>query len=193
MSISWKETRARIKADKARLKIFFERDGAGKPLLLIMNNSFLCIYLHRLSHYFFDRGNRVLARFFWHINLILTGADISPLSDIGGGFIVQYPLCLVIVGKFGENCTVEGHGGVGGGRDVKDIGAGPGLPVVGNNVHLAMGSFILGPVSVGDDVHVQPKCFITRDVPDGAVVEVREPRKRVQKSGTGDDQQDVGL
>jgi serine O-acetyltransferase len=104
---------------------------------------------------------------------------------------VQYPLCLVIVGKFGENCTVEGHGGIGGGRDIKDIGAGPGLPVIGNNVYLAIGSFVLGPIRVGDDVYVKPKCFITRDVPDGAEVESPEPKKRVQRHVINDEQQEI--
>ncbi|WP_430010161.1 serine O-acetyltransferase [Methylophaga lonarensis] len=181
-SITWNETRQRIRADKQRLKTFYEQSPSGKPLWLLLNHSFLCVYLHRLSHFFFDRNNKVLARFFWHLNLLLTGADISPLSDIGGGLIVKYPLCVIIVGKLGENCTIEGHGGIGGGRDIKDIGAGPGLPVIGNDVYMAMGSFILGPIEIGDGAYIEPKCFVTRTVPAGATVECPQPRQRVQKS-----------
>lgn len=181
-SITWKETRQRIQADKQRLKTFYAQNPSGQPLVLLLNNSFLCVYLHRLSHFFFDRGNKLFARFFWHLNLLLTGADISPLSDIGGGLIVKYPLCVIIVGKLGSNCTIDGHGGIGGGRDTKDIGAGPGLPVIGDDVYLAIGSFILGPVKVGDGAYIEPKCFVTRPVPAGATVECPQPRQRIQKS-----------
>lgn len=191
MTITWNETRSRLKVDKARLITHYEKSAVGKPFFVSLQSSYLCLFFHRLSHYFFSKGNKILARAFWHLNLLMTGADISPLSDIGGGFVVHHPLCLILVGKIGENCTVEGHCGIGGGRDTKDIGAGPGLPVLGDDVYMAMGSFVLGSVSVGHGSYIGPKCYITKDIKENSEVQVSEPRKRKVKPSASKDKQDV--
>ncbi len=178
MSISWHETRERLAADKRRLLALFDQDQMGRPWFLILNSSYLSVFLYRISHYFFQRGSKSLARIFWHLDLVVTGADISPISSIGGGLFIQFPMGVIIVGNMGKNCTIHGHGGIGGGRDIKDIGAGPGLPVVGDNVVFGFRSMALGPVKVGNNVRIGPGSFITRDIPDEATVEMKPPRKQ---------------
>lgn len=181
MSISWRETRVRLKQDRQRLLAYLEQEGTGRPLLLLLHNAYLAVWLHRLSHYLFERGLRLPARFFWHLNLLLTGADISPLSDLGGGLLLPRPLCVILVGKVGANCTIHGHGGLGGGRDTRDIGAGPGLPVVGDDVVFHVRALVLGPVRIGRGVCVGPGCLVTRDLEDGQAVELKAPRKMTQR------------
>lgn len=81
-----------------------------------------------------------------------------------------------MLGKSGANLSVHGHGGMGGGISAEDIGAGPGLPVLGANVCLHFSAFVLGPVRIGDGAVLGPRCVVTRDVPAGGVMEVGEPR-----------------
>ena len=172
------QTRDRLRADRARLREFM----ASRPHLakggLWLLPSYQAVYLHRWSHYFFKRDRRLLARALWHLNLLLTGADISPLADLGGGFVLVYPVCTIILGKAGRHLTVVGHSGFGGGMSTLDIGAGPGLPVLGDNVWLDLGAFILGPVSVGDNAVIKARSLVTGDVPADSVADSSPSRIR---------------
>lgn len=182
-AISATETRARLAADRERLRAFIaERPQLARGRLCLLP-SYQAVYLHRWSHFFFRRGNRLLARLLWHFNLLLTGADISPLADIEGGFVLVYPVCTIVLGKAGRNLTVIGHSGFGGGMSPLDIGAGPGLPVIGDDVWLDLGAFILGPVCVGDGVVIKARSLVTSDVPAGSVVD--SSASRVRKAAEG--------
>jgi serine O-acetyltransferase len=151
--------------DRERLIQFLESQPSGRPLFLITCPSYQAVLLYRLSHYFFKNGRRLLGRFFWHVNLILTGADINPISDIDGGFVLISPLCVTIVGKVGKNSTWFTQSGIGGGRSPKDIGGGPGLPVCGDGIDFGSGSMVVGPVRVGDRSKLGPRCIVLEDVP----------------------------
>src|SRR5438105_5363064 len=102
-----------------------------------MHPSFLCVLFYRLSNHFFRAGNKRIARVFWHLNMLITGADISPPVDLGGGLVIMTPAGTAIMGNAGRNLTVMACAGLGGeiGRH-EDIGAGPGLPVLGDDVIL---------------------------------------------------------
>ena len=176
-SSTWFEVRQRLRRDRERLRGL--RGTNGLPLgILALNPSYQCIWLHRVSNYFFRRNHRLLARFLWHLNLLLTGADIGPISEIGPGLLLVHPISTQIFGRLGADCTIWGHCGVGGGRSNKDIGAGPGLPIIGDNVTLWPNSMVLGPVHLGDGVEVGPGCTIMRDLPPGTKVEPAESRRR---------------
>jgi serine O-acetyltransferase len=112
------------------------------------------------------------------VNLVMTGADIAPISEIGPGLLVVHPISTQIFGRVGANCTFWGHGGMGGGRSNKDIGAGPGLPVVGDNVYFGASALALGPVRVGDGCEIGPGCTIMRDLSPGTKIEPAESRRR---------------
>ena len=170
--MTWRETRARIREDRERLCAYLDADGGGRTVPLWMTPSFQAVVLQRLSHHFYSGGNRLLGRFFWHMNLMLTGADISMICDIGGGFLLPVPIAIVLVtGRIGRNCTVWPQSGIGGGmRASADIGGGPGLPVLGDGVELGWGAFIMGPVRVGNGARIGALSIVVRDVPDGGEV-----------------------
>lgn len=181
--ISAGETRSRLAADRARLREFLSTRPDGARTALWLLPSYQAVWLHRWSHYFFRRGNRWVARLLWHLNLLLTGSDIAPLADLGGGFVLVYPVCTIILGKAGRNLTVVGHSGFGGGMSSLDIGAGPGLPMFGDNVHLELGAFVLGPVRIGHNVIIRARSLVTMDVPDGCEVASNPSRIRKRASG----------
>lgn len=174
--ITWAQTYGRMRADKERFLEYTSAHSLGRPLFAWTHPSYQAVCLHRISHYFFARKRRLLARVFWHINLILTGADISPICDIGGGLVIMQPLGCIMVGNAGKNCTLQGSSGFGGGMSRKDIGSGPGLPCLGDDVLLEFGAVVLGPVRIGDRSRIGARCMVSRDVPADSIVHFREPR-----------------
>jgi serine O-acetyltransferase len=171
--ITWRETRARLREDLRRLQeVLGER-----PPFIRFHPSYMCVFLHRVSHYFFSRGNRFIARFFWHLNFVMTGADISEPMDLGPGLVILNPAGTSVMGNAGKNLTLMPCSGLGGevGRR-EDHGAGAGLPVVGDDVLLEPHSGVLGPVRVGSRVRLGGNLGLTKDVDDDSIVEGPQPR-----------------
>lgn len=168
--VTWRETRERLKQDRQRLSDLLSSQPSGRPLFLFTSPSYQCVWLYRVSHYFFRNGHRLLGRFFWHLNLLLTGGDINPFSEIGPGFVLVSPNCVTIVGKVGRNSTWHVQSGIGGGRSTRDVGAGPGLPLIGDDVEFGAGCMVVGPIRVGDRVKIGTRSTILFNVPDDAEV-----------------------
>ncbi len=175
-ALSWAETRARLRADRARLTEMLDTDGR-RPLVLALHPSALCVLLHRVSHYLFCGGHRYLARVFWHLNAVWTGADISSPSDLGPGLLIVNPVGAAVSGNAGRNLTLMPLAGLGSelGRR-EDIGAGPGLPVLGDDVFLEPLAGVLGPAQIGDRVRICAGAVPTHDVPEDMVVRAPAPR-----------------
>ena len=168
-----------LRADRNRLEEVYRARGLPANDAR-WSPSFRCVALFRLSRYLFVNGRRLAARFVWQINMMLTGADISPICDLGDGLVVIHPVATTLAGSAGRRLTVEGHGGLGGGLALDDIGAGPGLPVLGDDVLLARGASVLGPVSIGSRVRIGPGCTVTRDLPDDTEVKEHDIRVRLR-------------
>lgn len=76
---------------------------------------------------------------------------------------------------------MHAQSGCGGGSGlVTDIGAGPGLPVLGDGVVLEPGAMVMGPIRLGNRVIVGARCFVAKSLPDDAVVVPLEPRVLIQ-------------
>lgn len=163
--LNFRESLHRLGADRHRLlACYLER---GIPVRgVLFSPSFVCVALYRFSRYLYVHGWGLAARAVWQINLLLTGADISPISELGEGLVIVHPVAVTVVGSAGCNLTVEGWGGMGGGLDMSDIGAGHGLPILGDDVQLAHGAMVLGPVRIGHGVRIAPGCTVVRDLPD---------------------------
>jgi serine O-acetyltransferase len=176
-SLTWKQTFARLRADRERLSEFLSSLGCEKPRRVLLHPSFLCVFFYRVSNHFYRRGHRLTARFFWHLNVIVTGADISAPNDLEGGLLIVSPPGTAIMGRAGRNLTVMPCAGLGSelGR-WEDIGAGPGLPVLGDDVTLAPHSGALGPIRIGNRVRIGPGIAVTVDVSDDTLVEGPRPR-----------------
>lgn len=167
--ITWRETFARLREDRARIRSVMH---GGKRRGLLFHPSFVCVALYRVSHKLHESGWNTLSRMFWILNVVLTGSDLSPGSDLGGGLVIVSPPGVALAGKAGRNLTVMPLVGLGGelGRR-EDVGAGPGLPVLGDDVVLEPHTGVLGPVRVGNRVHAAAGTIVTVDVPDDSRVE----------------------
>ncbi|MCC7156178.1 MAG: hypothetical protein IT161_16495 [Bryobacterales bacterium] len=154
-----------IEADRTRLRQWY-----GGPVSRL-HPAFACVYLYRLSHYLYQRGHPYAARFVWHCNTYITGSDLPPMAEIGAGLVIPCPAGAAVAAKVGRNFTLMPGAGVGSeiGR-YEDIGAGPGLPVLGDDVVMEPRSGVLGPIRVGHRARICAGATATADVPDGASV-----------------------
>lgn len=182
---------AGLKGDIARL---FSAKGThqGRPTIwlavqrLLTRPGPLAILLYRASHALWAKGWHTPAELLWRVNLFLTGADIHPGAEIGGGLRLTHTSGLVI-GKgavIGSNVTLL-HGVTLGGSSRGDFQESftDGFPTVGDGTKIAAGAKLLGPIHVGRDCFVGANAVVAKDLPDGTVFnpgrEVSELRRRV--------------
>lgn len=93
--------------------------------------------------------------------------------EIGGGLYIQHGFATMIAAKsIGENCWINQQVTIG----YKDNTT---PPVIGNNVMIACGAKVLGPISVGDGAVIGANAVVIRDVEPGAVMG-GVPAKRIR-------------
>ncbi len=167
--------RQRLRCDAARLRQWSE--PVPGRVALMLHVSFQCVLLHRLSHHCQRNGWPRLARLWWRLNIIVTGADIHPASDLGPGLFIQNPMGVAIAGRAGSNLSIMAGSGLS--RDLErreDVGAGPGLPVLGDDVWIEPHGGVIGPVRVGNRVRIGAGVPVTQDVPDDRELQCPRPR-----------------
>jgi serine O-acetyltransferase len=150
----------------------------------------LAIILYRVSHGLWQRGLETPAELLWRLNFFLTGADIHPGADIGGGLRLTHTAGLVI-GKgavIGSNVTLL-HGVTLGGSSrgffADDSLVPDGFPTIGDGSKIAAGAKLLGPITIGRECFVGANAVVAKDLPDGTVFnpgrEVSDLRTRVEE------------
>lgn len=182
-----------LRGDLARL---FSDKGthAGRPSLgravhrAVTRPGALAILLYRFSHRLWTSGHEASAELVWRISFFLTGADIHPGAEIGGGLRITHTSGLV-VGKgarIGSNVTLL-HGVTLGGssRGFFEEGVVDGFPDVGDDTKIAAGAKLLGPIKIGAGCFVGANAVVARDLEDGTVFtpgrEVSDLRRRVDE------------
>lgn len=151
---------------KTIFKLFFE---AGYQAVL----------LYRISRWFYLRkGGRLLSHAFARFNLLFTGADIHPSSDLGAGLIIPHPSGIVIGGdtKMGKDCVVMHSVTLG----ALEYGLrGERHPRIGNRVKIYCHAKILGPIVIGDDSVIAAGAIVTKNIPQGCLaINVNEIRQK---------------
>lgn len=148
----------------------------------------LAIALYRASHQLWRRGHATPAELLWRLNLFLTGADIHPGAEIGGGLRLTHTSGLVIGrgARIGSNVNILHGVTIGGsGRAWFDAGYEDGLPEIGDDTEIWAGAKVLGPVKIGRGCHIGANAVVARDLPDGTSYtpgrELRALRQRVDE------------
>jgi len=104
----------------------------------------------------FMRKLAVLRHRFWSV---VTGAEISLGTQIGGGLLLPHPNGIVIHPEtiIGPNCLIFQQ---------VTLGAGDGgAPRVGGHVDIGTGAKILGGVTIGDHSKIGANAVVLTDVP----------------------------
>lgn len=182
-----------LRGDIAKL---FSPEGTheGRPTLrravrrVLTRPGPFALVLYRASNALWTRGHPALAEGVWRLNLLVTGADIHPAAQIGGGLRLTHTSGLVIGkgARLGSDCNVLHGVTIGGsGKRWFDPSFEDGLPEIGDGTEIWAGAKVLGAVKVGRGCHIGANAVVTRDLPDGASYTVGQPvrdlRRRVEE------------
>lgn len=166
-----------IRSDFVRMA---ELMNMGKsPLRLIflaLTPSIVGLALYRISRWCYVRHMRFMAWPIWLLNLYLTGLDIVPTASIGRACFIGHPVGGVISGRIGDNAIMFGAPMIGGGAGHGDVGAGDGLPWIGDNVVMGIRCTILGPIIIGNRAQISACSLVMKGIPEGGAVATRPAR-----------------
>jgi serine O-acetyltransferase len=159
----------------------FDRDPAARSSLEIL----LCypglhaVWGHRLTHWLWLRGAKVLARWLSQVMRWLTGIEIHPGATIGHRFFIDHGMGVVIgeTAEVGADVTLY-HGVTLGGTSWQK---GKRHPTLGDGVVVGAGAKILGPICVGTNSRIGANAVVVKDVPPDSVV-VGVPGEIVKRS-----------
>lgn len=130
----------------------------------------LAIMLYRASHSQWVAGRETLAEVIWRLNYFVTGADLHPGADIGGGIRITHTAGLVIGRgvRIGSNVTILHGVTIGGsGRQWFEPDYADGYPTIGDDTHVMAHAMILGPITVGRGCFVGANAVLAHDLADG--------------------------
>jgi serine O-acetyltransferase len=140
------------------------------------------IWGHRISHWLWNRGARLLARTFAELVRILTGVDIHPGAVIGAGLFIDHATGVVIgeTAEIGDDVTLY-HGVTLGGSGTD---TGKRHPTVGDRVIIGAGAKVLGAIKIGDGSRIGANAVVVKAVPSNSVV-VGVPGQVISRAGRG--------
>lgn len=152
------------------IQSIFDRDPAARSTLEIL----LCypglhaVWGHRVSHWLWTHGFKLLARWVSQLVRGLTGIEIHPGATIGPGFFIDHGMGVVIgeTAEIGANVTLY-HGVTLGGTS---LNKGKRHPTLRDNVVVGAGAKILGAFTVGEDSRIGANAVVVKPVPPNAVV-----------------------
>ena len=164
------------------------RPGIGRALeRAITRPGPLALVLYRASHALWVHDSKTAAEILWRVNFFLSGADIHPAAEIGGGLRLTHTAGLVI-GKgvrIGSGVTLL-HGVTLGGsaKGWFDGVFQDGYPDIGDETEIMAGAAVLGPIKVGRGCFIGANSVLAHDLADGQAYtpgrEIKELRQRVQ-------------
>lgn len=171
----WKETIAIVK----------ENDPAARSLLevLLTYTGIKALAAHRISHFLWNHGCKLLARMHSQFWRFWTQIEIHPGAKIASGVFIDHGSGLVI----GETAVVEKgvmlyHGVTLGGTG-KD--AGKRHPTVRQGALISAHAQLIGPIEIGENARVGAGAVVVADVPSDVTV-VGIPAKIVRVHGQKD-------
>jgi serine O-acetyltransferase len=135
--------------------------------------NFGAVIMFRVGQWCRDGALKPFAWLLFALNQTLTGAELPPSAEIGGGFYLVHSCGVVIsAGAIaGENLTLFGGTVIGSAPAVPSrISAKVGYPRLGDNVTMFTKASVIGPVEVGSGVVVGAHAVVTADVPAEAIV-----------------------
>ncbi|MBF0787237.1 MULTISPECIES: serine O-acetyltransferase [unclassified Streptococcus] len=173
----WKET----------IEIVKEKDPAARSTLevILAYPGVKALAAHRLSHFLWQHGFKLLARMHSQFWRFWTQIEIHPGAKIASGVFIDHGAGLVI----GETAEIESgvmlyHGVTLGGTG-KDCGKRH--PTVRKGALISAHSQVIGPVEIGENAKVGAAAVVLSDVPADVTV-VGMPAKIVRIHGIKDEQ-----
>jgi serine O-acetyltransferase len=146
------------------------------------------VIIHRISHFFYVKRLRFLAKLFSIINFVIFGTEIAIGAEIGGGFYMPHSLGTIIsVKTVGENFSCYHKVGIGSSLEAGGTDLEKNRPVFGDNVKVYTGATVIGSINIGNNVTIGANAVVITDVPDNCLA-VGVPARIIpqkHKGGTG--------
>lgn len=171
---------------RTSIAIIKELDPAARTSLEVVLTypGLKALAAHRLSHFLWQHGFKLLARIHSQFWRFWTNIEIHPGADIAAGVFIDHGAGLVI----GETAVVEEgvmlYHGVTLGGSGKDMGKRH--PTVRRGALVSAHSQVIGPVEIGENAKIGAGAVVVSDVPADVTV-VGVPAKVVRVHGLKDD------
>ena len=149
---------------------------------------FRAVTLYRIGRYFRTRGYKMLAKLIEKLIHRWCYCEISTTADIGPGFRIFRPFGLVVGTdvQAGRNLTLS-MDVVLGGNIGKQRPDGREKPILGDNVNIAAGCKVVGPINIGDNCLIGANSVVISSLPSDSVA-AGVPARIIKRDG-----QRVGL
>jgi serine O-acetyltransferase len=163
------------------IQSIFDRDPAARSTveILLCYPGLHAVWGHRVSHWLWTHGHKLLARWVSQTVRGFTGIEIHPGATIGPGFFIDHGMGVVIgeTAEIGANVTLY-HGVTLGGTSVAK---GKRHPTLGDNVVVGTGAKVLGAITVGEGCRIGANAVVVKSVLPNSVV-VGVPGQAVERS-----------
>jgi len=147
-----------------------ERDPAARNTLevLLCYPGLQAVWGHRVSHWLWTHGFKLLARWVSQVARGFTGIEIHPGATIGPGFFVDHGMGVVVgeTAEIGADVTLY-HGVTLGGTS---LSKGKRHPTLKDRVVVGAGAKILGAITIGEGSRIGANAVVVRPVPPNSVV-----------------------
>ncbi len=159
-----------IEIFKEDIRAVKERDPAARGTLEIVLSypGLHAIWIHRLAGYLHRGKVPVLPRLISMFARAVTGIEIHQAAVLGRGLFIDHGMGVVIgeTAEVGRNVTMYQGVTLGGTGKQK----GKRHPTIGDNVVIAAGASVLGPITVGANSKVGAGAVVLKDVPPNCTV-----------------------
>lgn len=120
--------------------------------------------IYRTSYSLKEKGFRRISKCCSLLNVLIFNIEIATECEIKGGLFIPHTFGIVIgAARIGENCTIYQNVTIG--AKTLDMKYNKELrPVIGNDVILATGSVILGPIVINNGAIVSANSVVLKDV-----------------------------
>ncbi len=139
-------------------------------LASLKDRGFRAVMLYRIGRFFLNRNYKILSQIVERLIHHFCFCEISIKADIGPGFTIYHPFGLVVGSevKAGKNFNIRLDSTFGG-RDGRTREDGTSKPIIGDNVIVAGGVRILGPINIGNNCVIGANSVVISDVPDNSI------------------------
>jgi len=158
---------SRMREDISAVKAM---DPAARNTLeiLVATPGVWAIWTHRISHWLWERGAKLLARYLSHVVRRRTGIEIHPGARLGRRVVIDHGMGVVIgeTARIGDDVLMYQGVTLGGvKRNVENR-----HPTIGDRVLLGAHSTLLGPITIGHDARIGACVTLRQSVPARASV-----------------------
>ena len=126
------------------------------------------IFFYRISRWLYLHHIPFLPKLITLFIFLIYNSKVYYKCEIGAGTKLGYGGIGVVIhqnAKIGRNVSIAQQVTIGGGNSHY-----PGVPTIGDNVHIHKGAIVFGGITVGNNAEIGANAVVNKPVPENAVV-----------------------